>query len=582
MKDLLRGMYLKDVERFFRHHSFGVQIVFVFTVILCLCYGPCLASSSGYIEVPSVEKALVVIDPAGFEFVAIPSSHAEQMRAHKVRALASQTRILRFLEAERNLGRVRSFESLWITNAIWLEAENSIIETLKEFYEVVKVVRMGNNSPVIEYIPNESFSDGSVGQGPVVIGADSLWGMGLTGLGRLVCIVDTGVDGTHPALSESWRGVEDGVEWSEAWFDPFEGTQFPVDQNNHGTFMAGLILGGDGSDTVGVAPDAHWIAARALEGPDYIFQILVSLQWAFDPDGNPETENDVPDVIPMTWTLPGTCDDVFWDAIDHVESGGITVLTSAGANGPGPGTIGPPADRIESPVNCFSVGTVDGWEPAHTVAYFSSRGPSGCDDLTIKPEVVAPGINERSCVAGGEYSIWSGNTLSTAFVAGGLLLLEQSGEVSGPEHIKETLLYSAVDLGTPGEDNSYGWGLVNLPNALEELGGLTVVKVDLEPEFGTAQPGDSVHVEYEIENPTSVQQTCEVFLGVKPPSGNGVVLNRQQLSIDPMTSISGSVPLLVPLKAPAGEYRLVGLTAATSPFTIIDSDTIVVMVGETP
>jgi len=344
--------------------------------------------------------------------------------------------------------------------------------------------------------------------------------------------------------------------------------------------MAGLIVGKSGPDTVGVAPDAHWIAARALEGDDYIHYILASLQWAFDPDGDPDTDDDVPDVIPLTWTLPGSCDDIFWDAIDHVESGGITVLTSAGAGGPGSGTIGSPADRIDTDVNCFSVGTIDGWDPAFNVAYFSSRGPSGCDDQTVKPEVVAPGVNERSCVAGGGYSIWSGNSLSTAYLAGGLLLLEQSGKVVDPEQIKETLLYSSVDLGIPGEDNSYGWGLVNLPRALEELGGLTSVRIDLEPEFGAAQPGDSVQVDFEIENPTSRQQSCVVYLGVKPPAGNGFILNRKELSVDPVTSISGSVPLLVPVKAPVGEYRLIGLTASKSPFTVIDSDTIVVSVGE--
>lgn len=554
----------------------------VITVLLLNTPSPCFPSTPGYFDGIVMEKAIVVVDPMGFVKESAPLGHTEHMRYLKIRALASQSRVLKFLEVGRKIGLVKSYRSYWITNAIWLEADKSIIQELAAFYEVEKVLRPERMMPVLEETPGNAPEGRSAEGGLLVMGADSLWSLGLTGLGRMVCIVDTGVDGNHPAFSDRWRGAEEGVDWSEAWFDPVGGTQFPVDENDHGTFMAGLVLGREGPDTTGVAPDAVWIAARAIGGDDFIADLLSSLQWAFDPDGDPETDDDVPDVIPFTWSFFSICDDLLWDSIDALEEAGVVVVTSAGSYGPGSETIGSPADRIESPVNCFSVGTVDGWSPDFAIASFSSRGPSGCDGQTVKPEVVSPGINVRSTVAGGGYSVWSGNSLSTAYVAGGIALLAQAEAASEVDSIKESLLYSAVDLGSPGEDNTYGWGLVNLPGALDELGGVTVAKIDLEPETGTVQQGDSLYLDYELRNPTSILQAFEAFLGVKPPVGDGFLLNRRSLSLPPVSSISGTLPLWVPMKAPPGSYELIGLTATMGPFTVIDIDTVSVTVVEAP
>ncbi len=551
-------------------------------LVLCLLPVAGLSFPSGppYSFNESIEKAVVFVDPTGFGQDPSMMTHGEQLRILRIRSFGSQARIVRFLETETKLGRVKQFRCYWVTNAIWVEAERSVIRHLTDFYEVTRIVKTDNPHRVFEYYPGEEANDNFVERGTGVMEEEALWSLGLTGLGTLVCIIDTGVDGNHPAFSERWRGTLDDVDWSEAWFDPVGGTEFPVDDDNHGTFMTGLVLGREGSDTTGVAPDAQWIAARALGGDDFIADILSSLQWAFDPDGDPETYDDVPDVLPLTWTFFGTCDDLLWEAIDNLESTGVVVITSVGAYGPGSGTVGSPADRIESSVNCFSIGTIDGWNPEYPLAYFSGRGPSSCDGQTIKPEVVAPGINERSSVAGGGYEIWSGTSLSTAIVAGGVLLLEQAQAAPDGEQIKESLLGSATDLGSAGEDNSYGWGLVNLPGALEELGGLTEVIFDLEPEHSTYQPGDSAYIDFELKNLTSFPQNFQAFLGVRPPVGDGFILNQKELTLGPVAAVSGTLPLYIPLKAPAGDYALIGMAATMSPFSVIDSDTVVVSITE--
>jgi hypothetical protein len=522
-----------------------------------------------------MEKALLVIDSSDFGEAPSSASHADHMRHLKIRALASQSRVLRFLEIERRLGRVRDYKRYWIANAVWIEAQKSLIEELSDYYEVSRVIPARDIHVQVGAAPSGTRS---AEEGLSVMGADSLWKMDLTGLGEIVCIIDTGVDGTHPALADRWRGVQEGVNWSEAWFDPVGGTQFPVDQDDHGTFMAGLIAGRTGADTTGAAPDALWIAARAIGGSDFIADLLASLEWAYDPDGDPGTLEDVPDVVPFTWSFFGSCDDLLWEAIDNLEEAGIAVVTSVGGYGPGPGTVGSPSDRIESPVNAFSVGTVDGGIAGYPVASFSGRGPSSCDGETVKPEVVAPGVNVRSTVPGGGYAIWSGTSLSASYVAGGILLLAQAEVTQDIDSLKAALLESALDLGPAGEDNAYGTGLVNLPSALEELGGFTPVRIDLEPEYSTGEPGDTLKVDFLVVNVTSGEETFEAFLGVVPPVGNGFILNRRVVSLEPLASLGGQLPLRVPVKAPSGDYELIGLVARLSPFTVIDSDTITVRV----
>ena len=86
------------------------------------------------------------------------------------------------------------------------------------------------------------------------------------------------------------------------------------------------MVGSTPTDTFGVAPDAEWIAAgvvdqgRNLNGT--FSDILAAYQWALDPDDDPNTTDDVPDVILNSWGFPKglfvPCDDTFWGVIDNV------------------------------------------------------------------------------------------------------------------------------------------------------------------------------------------------------------------------------------------------------------------------
>ena len=68
---------------------------------------------------------------------------------------------------------------------------------------------------------------------------------GIDGAGTIVGIMDTGVDVTHPALADRWRGKF--APAAECWIDAagIGDTSFPVDRDSdaHGTHVMGTIWG---------------------------------------------------------------------------------------------------------------------------------------------------------------------------------------------------------------------------------------------------------------------------------------------------------------------------------------------------
>ena len=142
---------------------------------------------------------------------------------------------------------------------------------------------------------------------------------------------------------------------------------------------------------------------------------------------------------------------------------------ATGNEGPGAQTVRSPGDRATTIYDSFSVGSTN-YNPPFNISYSSSRGPSGSScgppENLIKPEVVAPGNNIYSSVPGGGYSNYSGTSMATPHVAGVVALMRAGNPDIDVITIKQILMSSADDLGTPGEDNSYGWGFLDAYEAV--------------------------------------------------------------------------------------------------------------------
>lgn len=408
------------------------------------------------------------------------ASHKLLLDELKQFATEKQSPFRAFLDDAVSRGEVVSFEAYWITNAFRITASRRFVETLKSRTDIESVIE--DIPPTSLYNPNHNVSaaiaSGTAGKaigGLRAIGADEMWQMGYTGAGRLIASFDTGVDGGHPALSGSWRGNTHSS--AESWFDPVYQQETPHWNNqlsvgSHGTSTMGIMVGKNDAtgDTVGVAFGAQWISAMVVDIPGANY--LQAFQWAADPDGDPNTIEDVPDVLNNSWGFLQDnidCSDLFWAPIDNLEALGTVVIFACGNEGPDEGTIRNPANRATSELNTFAVGATD--STGSQIWTSSSRGPSDCDGISIKPEVVAPGADIWTTVPGPTffYGRRSGTSFAAPHVSGAVALLRQYNPNATVDQIKSALLNSAVDIAPFGEDDTTGNGLINIPAAMALL-----------------------------------------------------------------------------------------------------------------
>lgn len=372
-------------------------------------------------------------------------------------------------------GNATVVRRFWITNAVEMRVDRDALLDLADRHDVV-MIAPNVSIELLEPVSVVDAASASAGAGSNLqaIGARALWVRGLTGKGRLVASIDTGVEGVHPALSHNWRGNRGNL--AASWFDPLNGSA-PTDASGHGTHVMGIMVGREEADTIGLAPDAEWICAAVVDRGRSLSttfaDILAALQWAVNPDGDSETMDDVPDVICNSWGVSqqiiNPCDQLFFEAIDNVESMGVVCVFAAGNEGPNTMSIRNPADRATSPTASFSVGAVDANVTDFPVPSFSSRGPSACDGLSKKPEIAAPGVAIRSAYKGQTYKLINGTSMAAPHVAAAVALLRQYNPELTPEEIKNALLSTARDIGTAGEDNSSGRGLIDLEAAINSV-----------------------------------------------------------------------------------------------------------------
>jgi len=375
-----------------------------------------------------------------------------------------------------------SIYPVWIVNAIYVRANAAAILRMADWPEVGELLW---NAPVEMILPvsREVAAAGPNGKEPGLsaIKAPFMWNLGYTGYGRKALVIDTGNDAEHPAMIDNFWGHQVPVQ--QAW----NGSKEPEDCAEHGTHVTGTVCGLDRrtNDTIGVAFNAHWMGGpmQFPVGSDLgcsksfdqtVFANTATMQWAINPDGNAATTADQPDVINCSWRAgPFACGNTqAINVLNAVEAAGIAVVWAQGNEGPAAGTVSSGAAMNMDLVNTFAVGAVNGANPNFPIADFSSRGPSPCGGsgpLLIKPEVSAPGVAVRSAVPGTGYQSFNGTSMAAPHASGAIVLLREAFPYLSGIQLKLALYNSAVDLGTPGEDNAYGRGIIDLEAAYNYL-----------------------------------------------------------------------------------------------------------------
>jgi subtilisin family serine protease len=400
----------------------------------------------------------------------------EGLRSH---AQISQQSISAALETDRAQGQIARVIPFWIFNGLSVTASADVIQRLASRGDVLSIT-----SDTTDIMPADSITLAAPADNLSAINVPALWNQGYYGQGVVVANMDTGVDLSHPDLSPRWRGG------SDSWYDPYnQHPTTPTDLNGHGTWTMGVMVAGDGSgSTLGVAPQAQWIAVKIFNdsGSATATAIHSGYQWLLDPDGNPATA-DAPQVVNNSWAYgsPG-CNLEFQNDLLALRMVGILPVFAAGNYGPNSSTSVSPANYPEA----FTVGAVDN---SGVLQPSSSRGPSACGEVsTIYPEMVAPGASIPTTDLYSLYTQQSGTSLSAPHIAGGLALLLSAFPGISTESQAAALLTNALDLGLPGPDNDYGYGMIDVLAAYNWLAaGNRVTPTPLPTATATPLPTDT-------------------------------------------------------------------------------------------
>jgi subtilisin family serine protease len=377
------------------------------------------------------------------------------IQALKTEASSGQTGIRALLKIRQTEGKVTQVSPLWITNGLLVTATADVIQELALRADVAGIAL-----DAVKIVPM-SIPPGPPEPNLSVIGTPQVWSQNFYGQGVVVANLDSGVDVSHPDLSAKWRGG------TNSWYDPYgQHPTSPIDLTGHGTWTMGVMVGGDANGTsIGVAPQAQWIAAKIFKdnGTATATGIHLAFQWLLDPDSNPLTD-DAPQVVNNSWAYgsPG-CNLEFQPDLQALISSGIVPVFAAGNYGPTGNTSVSPANYPEA----FAVGATDNYDQWYAS---SSAGPSACGEAsTVYPELVAPGVNINTTDLFGIYTNPSGTSIAAPHVSGALALLLNAYPNLTAAQQEQALLNSAVDLGTLGADNIFGYGRLNLSAAYDFL-----------------------------------------------------------------------------------------------------------------
>lgn len=404
----------------------------------------------------------------------------------KVTADEAQKDVLKYLNSQKNKGNADDIHSYYVVNGIAVHASKEVMEKVAQFPEVEKVLPnekrqlfKSSASPFNMKKAQKAIkaTDGvewNVDQ----IDAPKAWELGYDGTGTVVASIDTGVEWEHPALKEKYRGFHpespNEPEHDMNWFDAVANESSPYDDLDHGTHVTGTMVGSepDGTNQIGVAPGAKWIAVKAFSedgGTDA--DILEAGEWILAPkdaEGNPHPEM-APDVVNNSWGGGSGLDEWYRDMVNAWRAADIFPEFSAGNadlfNPGGPGSIANPANYPEA----FATGATD---INKKLGDFSLQGPSPYDET--KPEISAPGVNIRSSVPGQTYEDgWDGTSMAGPHVSAVAALLKQADASLSVDEMEDILTSTAEPLTDStfpdSPNNGYGHGLVNAFDAVSAV-----------------------------------------------------------------------------------------------------------------
>jgi hypothetical protein len=297
--------------------------------------------------------------------------------------------------------------------------------------DIEKLEKDENVGGVETDIPVMMFTD-TIDWGVVRVGASNVWSDG-SGAGVPVAIIDTGIQVNHPDLANNIVGGYDFVNNDTSGND----------DNGHGTHVAGIVAATmNGAGSVGASYSAKLMPIKVLNesGYGYLSDVAKGIYYAADNGAR---------IINMS--LGTSYDsDTLRNAVQYAANKGVLIVAAAGND------YGAPCSY---PGAYSSVICVVATDQDNKLAGFSNVGG----------ELAAPGVSNYSTYLNSTYAKLSGTSMASPHISGSAALLMSVCTNCTTSEVREILRSTATDLGSFDYDIIFGYGLVNLVEAVESF-----------------------------------------------------------------------------------------------------------------
>ncbi len=267
------------------------------------------------------------------------------------------------------------------------------------------------------------------------------WALTTGSAGATIAIIDSGVDSTHPDLASK---LVPG--WSF-----LTGTSDTSDVLGHGTAVAGTAAAAtnNGTGVAGVSWGTMIMPLVVLNSSDYASYSDISSAITYAADHG---------VRVINISIGGSsASSTLQSAVDYAWSKGAVIFASAMNNS----TSAP-----YYPAACTNVIAVSATDNNDNLASFSDYG--SWIDLS------APGTSILTTMMGSGYGYWQGTSFSSPIAAATAALVLSVQPTLTNSALVSLLEQNSDDLGSPGWDQYFGYGRINVYKALVAAGAATL------------------------------------------------------------------------------------------------------------
>lgn len=415
-----------------------------------------------------IEQQKIRASAAGMAAAAVDDVPIDVTISHheRVRAVEGEAEPARFDDLQSRmrasqkpiLDRLRKMQGAspvahTLTNSVTAALTPRQLEEIAELDEV-EIIR--HNALEFVELMNESV--------PLIEAGDAAEDFRADGRNITVAVLDSGVDGNHPALLGK---VVDEISTVA------EPVTVPGD---HGTHVAGTIASNDPIHR-GVAPMSRLINIKVLTSAGFGSPagVIDGLEQAVRRGALVANLSLGWSEVFHAWVC-NNADCILCEAADNACRLGVTVVVAAGNEG---NAGAKPPFAIRHPGAARRVITVGAVDKNKVLAPFSSIGPSSgrlapTSALRLtKPDLSAPGVAIRSTTLNGGFGTFSGTSMASPHVAGLVALILQTNPRLQPRMVKKLLEETCEPV--PFAPNQAGYGMINAYAALLRASGTAAV-----------------------------------------------------------------------------------------------------------